>query len=46
MTFTQKFSGFVYLGDSITCEVEAYTVTARIAHDDTPERPDQRQDGF
>ena len=46
MTFTQKFSGFVCLGDSITCEVEPYTVTARIAHDDTGGRPDQRQDGF
>ena len=46
MTFTQKFDGFVCLGDSITCEVGVYTVTARIAHDDTPDRPDQRQDGF
>ena len=46
MSFLQKFDGFVCLGDSITCEVGAYTVTARIAHDDTPDRPDQRQDGF
>ena len=46
MTFTQKFSGFVCLGDSISCQVGAYTVTARISHDDTGGRPDQRQDGF
>ena len=44
--FTQKFESFVCLGDSISCEVGAYTVTARISHDDTPDRPDQRQDGF
>lgn len=46
MTFTQKFDSFVCLGDSITCEVEGYTVTARIAHDETPDAPDERQDGF
>jgi len=46
MTFTQKFDSYVCLGDSLTCEVEGYTVTARIAHDDTPDAPDERQDGF
>ena len=46
MSFTQKFESFVCLGDSISCEVGAYTVTARICQDDTPDRPDQRQDGF
>ena len=46
MTFTQKFDSFVCLGDSITCEVEGYTVTARITHDETPDAPDERQDGF
>lgn len=44
--FAQKFESFVCLGDSVSCEVGAYTVTARISHDDTPDRPDQRQDGF
>ena len=44
--FTQKFENFVCLGDSVSCEVGAYSVTARICHDDTPDRPDQRQDGF
>ena len=46
MTFTQKFDSFVCLGDSLTCEVDGFTITARIAHDDTPDAPDQRQDGF
>jgi len=36
MTFTQKFDDYVCIGDSITCTVDGYTVTARIAHDDTP----------
>lgn len=46
MTFTQKFDSFVCLGDTITCEVGEYEITARICHDDTGARPDQRQDGF
>ena len=46
MTFTQRFDDFVCEGDSITCEVDGYTITARISHDDTPDAPDERQDGF
>ena len=46
MTFTQKFDDYVCIGDSITCTVDGYTVTAQIAHDETPDAPDQRQDGF
>ena len=46
MTFTQKFDDYVCIGDSITCTVDGYTVTARIAHDETPDAPDERQDGF
>ena len=46
MTFTQKFDDFVCMGDSISCEVDGYTIMARIAHDETPDAPDQRQDGF
>ena len=46
MTFTQKFDDYVCIGDSITCTIDGYAVTARIAHDETPEAPDQRQDGF
>lgn len=46
MSFIDRFSDYVCLGDSITCEVQGYTVSARICHDDTGGRPDQRQDGF
>lgn len=46
MSFKERFDSYVCLGDKIICEVEGYTVTARIAYDDTPDRPDQRQDGF
>ena len=46
MTFMQKFDDYVCIGDSITCTVDGYTVTARISHDETPDAPDQRQDGF
>lgn len=46
MSFTETFDAYVCLGDSITCEVQGYTVEARICHDDTGGRPDQRQDGF
>jgi len=46
MSFTEKFQSFVCAGDTITCEVDGYTVTARIEQDDCPDRPDQRQDGF
>jgi hypothetical protein len=46
MTFTQKFDDYVCIGDSITCTVDGYTITARIAHDETPDAPEERQDGF
>ncbi|WP_416877546.1 hypothetical protein [Litorimonas sp.] len=46
MTFAQKFDSYVCIGDTITCTVDGYTVTARIAHDETPDAPDERQDGF
>ena len=46
MTFTQKFDDYVCIGDSITCTVDSFTVTARITHDETPDAPDARQDGF
>lgn len=46
MSFTQAFLSFVCIGDSIECEMDGYTVTASIAHDDTPDAPDERHDGF
>jgi len=46
MTFAQKFDSYVCIGDTITCTVDGYTVTARISHDETLDAPDERQDGF
>jgi len=46
MTFSQKVNSYVCLGDTITCTVDGYTVTARVARDETPDAPDERQDGF
>ena len=46
MTFTQKFDNYVCIGDTITCAVDGYTVTARITHDENTDAPDERQDGF
>jgi len=46
MTFLLQFDDYVCIGDTITCAVDGYTVTARIAHDETPDAPDERQDGF
>ncbi|MEL7113812.1 MAG: hypothetical protein AAGK93_12895, partial [Pseudomonadota bacterium] len=40
------FDAFVCEGDAITCEKDGYCVTARIARDDCPDAPDERQDGF
>ena len=46
MTFTEKFDSFVCEGDSLTCEAQGFTVTARLVRDDCGDAPDQRQDGF
>jgi hypothetical protein len=46
MTFTECFDAFACEGDTIRCEVEGFTLTARIVADDCPDAPDQRQDGF
>lgn len=46
MTFTTKFGPFVTPGDSITCQVGRFTATATIHHDDNPDSPDQRNEGF
>ena len=31
MTFTQKFDDYVCIGDTLTCEVDGYTITAHTA---------------
>jgi len=46
MTFTEKFDSFVCEGDSLTCQAQGFTVTARLVRDDCGDAPDQRQDGF
>ena len=46
MTFTQRFQTFVCEGDSLTCEVAGFEITARIVRDDCSDAPDERQDGF
>jgi len=46
MTFTERFSGFVCEGDTISCEVAGFEIIARIVRDDCPDAPDERQDGF
>lgn len=53
MSFMEKFQNYVCLGDSISVDIGDYTVTARIAHDDTIEceacllcKPDERDCGF
>ncbi|MCH9751563.1 hypothetical protein [Hyphomonas sp. KY3] len=46
MAFTERFSDFICEGDSITCEVAGFKIVARIARDDCPDAPDERQDGF
>ena len=46
MTFTQRFQTFVCEGDSISCEVAGFEITARIVRDDCGDAPDERQDGF
>ena len=46
MSFSERFDSFACEGDTITCEVDGFTFTARIVADDCPDAPDQRQDGF
>ena len=44
--FAEQFLPYVCLGDSISVDVSEYTITARISHDDSPDKPDERQDGY
>lgn len=44
--FKQKFQNYVCVGDSISCSVDGFDVTARIYRDDCSDKPDERQDGF
>jgi hypothetical protein len=46
MTFTERFQSFLCEGDSLTCEIAGFEITARILRDDCTDAPDERQDGF
>lgn len=46
MRFTERFGDFVCEGDSIACEIDGFEIVARVVHDDCPDAPDKRQDGF
>lgn len=46
MTFTEKFRPFICEGDAIACEIDGFEIVARIVRDDSPDSPDERQDGF
>jgi hypothetical protein len=46
MAFTERFQCFVCEGDSLTCEIAGFEITARIVRDDCTDAPDERQDGF
>lgn len=44
--FKEKFDKYVCEFDNITCQVGEYTIEARIERDYSPDRPDERDDGF
>lgn len=46
MSKREQFQDFVCIGDRIQFEENGFTLTARIAFDDSGDRPDERQDGF
>lgn len=46
MTFTKTFQDYVCEGDSISCDVEGFTCTARLYRDDSGDKPDDRDMGF
>jgi hypothetical protein len=44
--FTKGFQNYACDGDSITCDVQGFTITATLHHDDGADAPDQMSDGF
>lgn len=44
--FSSAFDRYACIGDTITAAIDGFDITARLEHDDTPDRPDERQDGF
>jgi hypothetical protein len=43
--FTTNFDSYVTAGDSITCDVDGFTLTATVHHDDDSTPPWKREDG-
>lgn len=46
MPFTTKFNKRAHEGDSISCVVDGFTVTATIVKDDANKSPDKHSEGF
>ncbi len=46
MAFTTGFDTYVCAGDTISCHVDGFDVTARVHYDDDTTPPDERCDGF
>lgn len=44
--FIKGFDTYACDGDTITCAVEGFDITATIHHDDCSDTPDERDDGF
>lgn len=46
MTNFPQFNRYACPGDTVSVDVDGYTLTATIYHDDCTDRPDERDDGF
>lgn len=44
--FNRSFDSYACIGDRITADVGGFEVIATIHHDDSPDRPDENNDGF
>lgn len=44
--FTSSFDNYACEGDTIEASVNGFDITARLVRDDTPDAPDERQDGY
>lgn len=44
--FTKSFDKYVCVGDRITCDVDGFTATATVYHDENADKPDEMSDGF
>lgn len=44
--FTERFEAFICEGDTISCEIKVFKITARIVSDYCPDAPDERDNDF